>query len=216
MIRFCILLMCLCVCLAGCQTKPEEKIYQILEDTVSKEKGFQNQQSPLAKLESEETAIFEQIMDLGTKDFKKVVKLSDKALLNIKERKERMDKEQASMLLSQKEFLKMKSVMTELKDQKLKDEASLLYDLMGKRYATHEMLYKAYMTGLDADQKLYELLKQKDVSLNNLEAQINATNDSFSSVMKANKKFNNETKIYNEKKLEFYKHAGIEKNNHIK
>lgn len=199
--------------MAGCQSKPEEKIYKILEETVTKEKGFQSQQAPLAKLESEETHIFEQIMDLGLKDYQKVVKLSDKALKNIAERKERMGMEQASMLSSQKEFMKIKTMISELKDQNLKDEALLLYDLMEKRYETHEQLYNAYISGLAADQKLYELLKQKDVSLNNLEAQINATNESFSAVMKANKKFNTETKTYNDKKLEFYKHAGIEKKN---
>jgi len=209
MIRFCIISISLCILMAGCQSKPEEKIYQILEETVSKENVFQNQQSPLAKLESEETHLFEQIMGLGMKDYQKVVELSDKALLNIKERKERMDKEQDSMLSSQKEFIKMKSIISDLQDENLKGEASQLYTLMEKRYETHEKLYKAYMEGLDADQKLYELLKQKNVSINEIEAQIDSTNASFSSVMQANKQFNDETKIYNEKKLDFYKRAGI-------
>ncbi|WP_233269758.1 YkyA family protein [Heyndrickxia camelliae] len=212
MIRFCIICISLCILMAGCQSKPEEKIYQILEETVSKEKGFQSEQSPLAKLESEETHLFEQIMNLGMKDYQKVVKLSDRALLNISERKERMDKEQDSMLSSQKEFMKLKSIISDLQDENLKEEAFRLYSLMEKRYKTHEKLYNAYIKGLDADQKLYELLKQKTVSINDIEAQINSTNKLFSAVMEANKQFNDETKIYNEKKLDFYKHARIKNN----
>ncbi|WP_249310299.1 YkyA family protein [Bacillus sp. FJAT-49736] len=209
MFRLLFLCIGMCVLLAGCGAKPEEKIYQILEETVSKEKGFQSQQSPLTKLESEETHIFEQIMGLGMKDYEKVVKLSDKALLNIKERKERMDKEQESMLASKNVFLKMQSIMPDLKDPSLKKEANELFNLMEKRYETHQKLYTSYMSGLEADQKLYELFQKQNVPINDLESQINATNESFSKVMDANKEFNKDTKTYNEKKLDFYKHAGI-------
>jgi hypothetical protein len=209
-IRLIIICASICVVLAGCQSTPEEKIYHILEETVSKEKGFQSQQAPLADLESEETHIFEQMMDLGMKEYEKVVKLSDKALINIKDRKERMKKEQESMLSSQKEFMKIKTEMNEIKNKKLQQEAIELYNLMVNRYKSHEKLYSAYNAGLAADNKLYELLKKKNVQLNELEQQIQSTNKLFSEVMKANKDFNKETKNYNENKLKFYKDAGIE------
>nr|WP_259545852.1 YkyA family protein [Heyndrickxia oleronia] len=40
--------------LTGCKVVPEEKIYDIMEQTVVKEKDFEKQQKPLTELESKE------------------------------------------------------------------------------------------------------------------------------------------------------------------
>ncbi|KYD04411.1 YkyA family protein [Heyndrickxia sporothermodurans] len=195
--------------LAGCQESPEEKIYRILEKTVSKEKEFNKQQKPLKELESQEKKIFDKIINLGMNDMDKIVKLSDSALENLAKRQERMDVEQESILSSKKEFSKMKPQINKIEAKKVKTEAIKLYHLMQERYKAHDQLYTAYNQGIDTNNKLYKMLKTENLSMDDLEKQIALTNQAYSEVLKMNKLFNDRTKEFNESKMEFYQDAHI-------
>ncbi|MGE8206743.1 YkyA family protein [Heyndrickxia sp. NPDC080065] len=195
--------------LAGCQTTPEEKIYHILEQTVAKEKEFDEQQKPLMDLEASEKELFDKIIDLGMKEMDKVTELSNSALKNLEQRREKMMIEQDSILSSKKEFSKIEDTIKEIKTEKIKIEAEQLYQLMEKRYDTHDRLYKAYIRGIDENVKLYQLLKKDELPIEDLENQIDVTNKAYSEVLKMNKLFNECTKEFNDSKLKFYKDANI-------
>nr|WP_272893654.1 YkyA family protein [Heyndrickxia oleronia] len=195
--------------LTGCKVVPEEKIYDIMEQTVLKEKDFEKQQKPLTELESKEKIIFEEIMDLGMKDMEQMTKLANSALDNLKERKEKMELEQQSMNASKKEFSKIEDPIEKIESEQLKKEAQDLYQLMEKRYAFHDRLYEAYNKGIETNIKLYELLMKKDVSMDDLENQIEITNKAYSEVLKMNEQFNEQTKKFNDEKKKFYKLAKI-------
>ena len=195
--------------LTGCKVVPEEKIYYIMEQTVVKEKDFEKQQKPLTELESKEKKIFEEIMDLGMKDMEQMTKLANLALDNLKERKEKMELEQKSMIASKKEFSKIEDPIEKIESKQLKKEAQDLFQLMEKRYAFHDRLYEAYNKGIETNIQLYKLLMKKDVSMDDLENQIEITNKAYSEVLKMNEQFNEQTKKFNNEKKKFYKLAKI-------
>ena len=200
--------------LAGCvgQKTPVEKMYDVLENVVSKEKVFEEQQDPLVTLEKKEKEIYDQIIELGMKEYDQIVKLSDEAILLTDQRKNHMEKETKSLKESEREFKKTADLKDELDDPELTKIANELYDTMMQRYEAHDWLYKEYSNALKYDKELYVMFKNKNLSLEDLEAQVNKLNDTYKQVYDANKKFNKLTELYNDKKLSFYKKAGLKSN----
>jgi hypothetical protein len=209
--RFFISVIAVIFIISGCQAEetPEEKMYDVLEKVVDKEKVFEEQQDPLVKLEEEEKVLYDQIIKLGMKEYAQIVKLSDKALTLTEKRKTLMEKETNSIKDSEKEFKKVAVIKDDLDNQELKKLANDLYDTMTKRYEAHEVLYKEYTEALKNDKELYEMFKNKDLPLQDLEAKVVQLNDNYKKVFEANENFNQLTEQYNDKKLAFYKKAGL-------
>jgi len=209
--RFLISVIAVIFIITGCLAKetPEEKMYDVLEKVVDKEKVFEEQQDPLVKLEEEEKVLYDQIIKLGMKEYDQIVKLSDKALTLTEKRKTLMEKETNSIKDSEKEFKKVAVIKEDLDNQELKKLANDLYDTMTQRYEAHEVLYKEYTEALKNDKELYEMFKNKDLPLEDLEAKVVQLNDNYKKVFEANENFNNLTEQYNDKKLAFYKKAGL-------
>lgn len=201
--------------LTGCMDRqsPEEKMFSQLEKVVSIEKTFEDQQDPLVQLENEEKTIYEQIISLGMKEYDQIVKLSDEALKIAEKRKEHIDKEKQSIAESKKEFENVSSITEDLKDAELKKQAGDLQETMAKRYEIHEELYKNYTLGLEYDRELYKMLKDKELSFEKLEEQINKVNKVYETVLENNQSFNSQTEKYNKEKMAFYKKAGLKVEN---
>lgn len=198
----------LAVTVAACSS-PEETVFQVMEDAASQENAFEKQQKPMNKLESDEKALFDEIMELGMKEFDQIQKLADEALVNLDERRKLIDKEKEALEKSKEEFQKAKTELDKIKDGELKKEAQKLADLMDERYSAYDTLYSAYLTGLSEDKKIYELMKDEELSMEKLEKQIEASNNAYEKVQEANNTFNEKTEGFNEKKLEFYNKAGF-------
>lgn len=209
--RFIIPVIAVIFILSGCLAKetPEEKMYDVLEKVVSKEKVFEEQQEPLVKLEDEEKTLYDEIIKLGMKEYDQIVKLSDKALALIDKRKEHMEKETKSIRDSEKEFKKVAKIKDEIQDKELAQLANDLYSIMTQRYQAHEVLNKNYNEALKNDKELYEMFKNKDVPLEDLESKVTQLNDNYKKVFEANENFNKLTEQYNDKKVAFYKKAGL-------
>lgn len=198
--------------LAGCLDRqtPEEKMFTELEKVVTIEKVFEDQQDPLVQLETQEKEIYEQIISLGMKEYDQIVKLSDEALKIADKRKEHIDKENQSIEESKKEFENVAPIAKEIEEASLKKQAEKLQATMAARYEVHNELYKNYTQGLKYDKELYGMLKDKDLSFDKLEEQINKVNAVYETVLKNNQLFNDKTEQYNNEKMAFYKKAGIE------
>jgi translation elongation factor EF-1beta len=198
--------------LAGCLDKqsPEEKMFEALEKVVSIEKGFEDQQDPLVELEKKEKEIYEQIISLGMKEYDQIVKLADEALAIADKRAEHIDKEKESIDESEKEFGNVDKIIDEIDDSNLKKQATELQATMKERYGIHDKLYENYKQGLQYDKELYEMLKDKELSFEKLEEQINKVNEVYEIVLNNNQEFNEKTDQYNQEKMDFYKKAGIE------
>lgn len=197
--------------LSGCAEKKTtiEKMYDVLENVVDKEKVFEQQQEPLVTLEKQEKDVYDQIIKQGMKEYDQIVKLSDEALALADKRKDRLEKETTSLKESEQEFSKVADLKGQLEDPALKELANDLYIIMMKRYEAHRELYKQYSLALQYDKELYQMFKNKNLPLEDLEAQINKLNESYKKVYAANDQFNKYTEQYNEKKLTFYKKAGL-------
>ncbi|PLS06395.1 YkyA family protein [Neobacillus cucumis] len=197
--------------LSGCTEKktPVDKMYTVLEKVAAKEKVFEEQQEPLVNLEKQEKEVYDQIIKQGMKEYDQILKLSDEALGLADQRKEHLDKETASIKESEQEFAKVADLKGKLEDPALKKKANDLYGIMMKRYEAHRELYKQYSKALQYDKELYQMFKNKNLPLEELENQINKLNEVYKKVYASNEQFNQYTVQYNEKKLSFYKKAGI-------
>lgn len=186
-----------------------DKIYDVLEGVVSVEKSFESQQEPLMELEKKEQKLYNQIIELGMKNYDQINNLADEALKIVNERQIHMDNETESLKKSKQEFVKMKTLKKDLDDPKVKKLADDLYDIMQKRYAAHDVLYMEYSNGLKYDKELYFMFKKKDVPLETLEAKVNKVNSTYEKILRANEDFNKYTNEYNSKKLALYQKAGF-------
>lgn len=199
------------VFLTACFNKTnEEKMYETLEKVVSLEKTFAAQQDPLVKIEKQEKELYEKIMNLGMKEYDEIVKLSDQALSLLEKRTELIDKEHESIEASKKEFKKLSQPIKKLEDDQLKKLAKKLYDTMIDRYQSYDELYLHYMDSIELDRQLYEMFKDEQLTLEQLEEHVTAINKAYTKILDANKKFNEETDKYNKIKRSFYKESGIE------
>jgi len=200
--------------LTGClgQKSPEERMYEIMENAVKAEKGFEDQQNPLVELETKENELFDKITSLGMKEKEQINKLSDEALSMADKRNEHIDKEKKSIQESREKFKDADSVMKKIKDPELKEKAEFLYKTMNDRYAAHDTLYNEYTKAIEGDKDLYKALKSGDINLDDLEKKVENINQHYSKVLEANEKFNKLTETYNKEKLAFYKLAGLDGN----
>lgn len=193
------------------QETPVEKIYTVLEKVASIETGFEEVQDPLVKVEKKEKETYDKITGLGVQQYDERVALSNDAQTMVSERKRYMEKETKSLQESEKKFKKIAALKVEIDDKQLKKQANELYVLMINRYKAHDVLTKEYLNGTTYDQQLYEMFKDKNVSIDKLGAQVEKVNTTYKKIYAANDHFNKLTEKYNDKKLLFYKKAGLVK-----
>jgi hypothetical protein len=201
--------------LTGCVSKEKttERMYQALENVVTEEKVFEEQQEPLIKLEKQEKEIYNKIMALGMKRYDEIVKLSDEALSIIDKRRKHLQKEIDSINASKAEFKQAEEIQKDIDDTEQKKTAAELLKIMKSRYKVHSQLTKEYTSALDSDKELYLMLKNKNTSYEELEDHIAKLNTIYQRVHDKNEEFNELTAKYNEKKLEFYQEAGLKLEN---
>jgi hypothetical protein len=199
------------IILSGClnQKTTAEKMYEVMEKVVLEETTFEDQQSPLVQAEKEEKQIYDQIISLGMKEYEQIVKLADEALLLVEKRKALMATETESIEKSEVEFKKLLPYIDKLEDTTLKKDAKKLYEVMIQRYRLHEKLNQTYLDATKLDTELYQMFKRKDLSMEDLETQINQINIKYEKIFEINKQFNQNTEEYNDLKLEFYQKAGF-------
>lgn len=210
---FILIVFMLTVGLIGCSDKPNdptEKMYTILENVVSKEKPFENQQDPLVALEKKEKNLYNQILKLGMKEYGQIVKLADEALASTEKRRELFETETASLKESENEFRKVADLKEDFDNPELGQLADELYQIMENRYRAHDELYRQYTKAINHDKELYGMFKNKDIPLEDLQNQVEKVNDAYQKVYTENEKFNKYTEQYNDKKLLFYKKAGLD------
>jgi hypothetical protein len=211
--RFLLSLVILCnlFLISGClnQKTTPEKMYEVMEKVVNAENTFEEQQDPLVLAEKKEKELYDQIISLGMKEFDQIVKLADEALLLVEERKKLMELETKSIVKSQEQFEELLPYIKKLDDPAMKKDAKNLYNVMMERYNLHNELEESYSKALQYDQELYQLFKNKDLTLIQIEDQINKINKIYEDVYKLNEKFNEQTQKYNDLKLQFYEKAGF-------
>jgi hypothetical protein len=189
---------------------PEERIYVHLEQAVELEAEFENQQEQMVSLEQKEKELYDQIIALGLKELDKIKQLSTEAASVVEQRQVGLDKEYESILQSKAEFDQTFEIVKEIENEELKNEANALLELMSERYSVYEELYTAYSSAINLDKELYTMFQNKDLTLEQLEQQIEKINKSYEQVISLNETFNTLTNDYNNQKKLFYESSGLE------
>nr|WP_285890175.1 YkyA family protein [Halalkalibacter oceani] len=196
--------------LSGCGEEPAETVYQHLEAAVELEQPFEEQQEPLQAAELKENELFEQIIALGVNDMEEISELADEALASIASRLAMIETEKESIERSYAEFELIKPAEDEVEDEQLRSLLAELIAAMDKRYEHYQKLYEAYVTAAKEDEALFTMLKQEELTMEELQAQIDTVNASYEVVSKEKEQFNQYTDEYNEKKRLFYETAELE------
>ncbi|MFZ3579632.1 YkyA family protein [Virgibacillus sp. DJP39] len=197
--------------LSGCNgSSPSKEIYSHLEKAVSLEESFEKQQKEIVELEKKEQELYSKIVDLSMDEFDKIKSISKEAIDVIEKRKNKIVIEKESIEAAKEEFLKVKELITELEDEKAKNKANAMYDIMVDRYDAYQELNKAYVSSLTLEKELYTLLQKEDLDQEVLTTHIKKINESYQKVLAANKVFNEHTEKYNQLKKEFYEAAEID------
>ncbi|WP_409253547.1 YkyA family protein [Bacillus sp. SCS-153A] len=197
--------------LSGCMggTTPQEMVYNTLEDTVKKEEALKETQEPLTKLEEEEQKLFDQAIGLSMKEIDQIREISDQALENISKRETLIEEEAAAMEAAEEAFQAAESSIAEIEDDSLKKEAEELASIMNERFKAHASMVDSYLKSLESDRELYEMLKKEDLTMEELQAQIEKINANYQTTMEFNQTYNQLTEKVNASKLSFYEKAEI-------
>jgi chromosome segregation ATPase len=202
------------VLLTGCMggSTPQEMVYTTLEDTVKKEEKLKETQQPLTKLEEEEQKLFDQAIGLSMKEIDEIRNIADQALENISERETLIKEEVSAMEEAEEAFQAAESNIEEIEDGKLKKEAEKLASLMNDRFEAHAAMADSYLKSLTSDRELYEMLKKEDLTMEELQGQIEKINENYKSTMEHNQTYNQLTEEVNNSKISFYENAEIDVN----
>jgi chromosome segregation ATPase len=199
--------------LTGCVGQdPLDSLHDSLEKVADLEKPFQEEQKTLEELEKKEHALYNDVIKLNMDDYKKIVSLSNEALENVNKREEHLRLENESIEKSESEFEEAKKSAETIKDRHIKKKAETAADHMEKRYAAYSSMSEEYEKAIKLDKKLYKLLKDKDLTLDKLEQQIEKANASYKKVLKQSGEFDVQTEKYNKAREDLYDAAGY----HIK
>lgn len=198
--------------LSGCGEKTVETIYAHLEKAVVLEEMFKEQQKPLLEAEEQEHKIYEQIISLGMNEFNEIVKLSQEAGSLVDKRADLIEKEKESIEAGYIEFQKIADLIAKLEDEQLINAANEMKEKMEQRYQAYQSLYKNYKTALQLDKELYEMLQKKDLTIDQLQEQIDKINEAYEKVIADKDEFNQFTEEYNELKKSFYEKAKLNVN----
>lgn len=188
----------------------ENKIYDHLEKTYDLEVEFEKRQEKLLVLEKEGQELYVEIVDLGMKDMEEVKEKSQQAIDIIDQQVEEVKKEKESMDASEEEFEKTKKYLDKLGDDNGKSSAEEMYEVMMDRYGEYKKLYKTYITSMELETTLYEMLPNEEVTEEDVTRQIAAINESYQEMLDASDAFNEKTNKYNTLKTDFYKEASID------
>ncbi|MDL2027909.1 YkyA family protein [Bacillus subtilis] len=195
--------------LTGCMGQdPVDSLHHSLEKAAESEKPFQEEQKTLKELEAKENQLYDSVMKLNMDDYKKIVALSDKALENVSKREEHLKLENDSMKKSETEFEEAKTSAEHIKEKDIKEKADAAANHMEKRYTSYGTMYKEYKKALELNKKLYMQLKDKDLTRDDLDQQIDKVNASYEKILKYSGEFNEQTEKYNKAREDLYDAAG--------
>lgn len=195
--------------ITGCMGQdPVDSLHHSLEKAAESEKPFQEEQKTLEDLEAKENQLYDDVMKLNMDDYKNIVALSNEALENVNKREEHLKIENDSMKKSESEFEEAKTSAEHITDKNIKEKADAAASHMEKRYTSYGSMYKEYKKALQFNKKLYKQLKDKDLTRDDLDQQIDKVNASYEKVLKYSGEFNKQTEKYNKAREDLYDAAG--------
>ncbi|HHY22191.1 MAG TPA: hypothetical protein GX525_10035 [Bacilli bacterium] len=204
-----IALFAMLIMLTACGTSPEKAMYEHMEKAVILEEVFAANQQPLVDAEKKEFALFEDIISLGISEKEEIKALSDEALSIVNLRKSLIEQENESIEAGYIQFQKVALEIPKLKNKEAKELVEDVMEAMNRRYDTYQQLKVAYEHSITLDKKLYEMFQEDEVTIAELQAQIDEINEMYLKVKELKEQFNDETKTFNDLKKAFYQSTNL-------
>src|SRR5699024_3832100 len=158
--------------ISACGKSTEEKIYEHLEEAVTLEEEFEKVQTEITELEKKERELYSTIIELGPDELDKIKETSKQAIETIEKRSNKMESEQESIHASQDEFEKIDKLIEKLEDEKTKNQARKMYEVMKQRNKHYDQLHKEYIKSLKLEKELYQMLQKEELEQEDLTAHI--------------------------------------------
>ncbi|GAF63910.1 hypothetical protein BTS2_0802 [Bacillus sp. TS-2] len=200
----------LMILLVGCSQNTAEDVFNHLEKAVELEQPFEEQQAVLVEAEEKEHQIYEEAIALGLDEFEQIIVLSDEALSSIDQREEAVSLEKESIESSYEEFKQVELLQEEFDDEELLSLFNGFSNEMESRYESYQQLFENYTHSIQLDRELFQLLKEEDLELIDLQTKIDEVNDSYQKVNELKEQFNDFTTQYNQSKQAFYEAANLD------
>ncbi|WP_026700073.1 YkyA family protein [Salibacterium aidingense] len=194
--------------LTACGESASDKAYTHLEKAVELEEGFEAQQEPIMNLEEQEQQLYEDMLSLGTEEMDEIEKLAEKAKDLAEERKGKLEKEKESIEAAYEEYKTAEEEMSRVEGAE--SEAESLQEAMNNRYNAYQSLYESYQEAITQDISLYEAFTNEDLTIEELQNQIDQVNEQYSKVIENRDTFNEYTDEYNKAKENFYEASELE------
>ncbi|WP_181186241.1 YkyA family protein [Alkalicoccus urumqiensis] len=193
--------------LAGCSGEnAAQNVFDEWEEAVAAEQDAEEVQQPLSEQETQETELYNEMLEIS--EVEDIAPLSEEAVSSAEERRSLMDQEREIIQSSYEQFQEAEDAVAEL-DEELQSSAESVQNAMDERFSAYETLYEQYIASIDEDQRLYQMVADEEVEVEELQAQHEAVNASYDEVENANETFNEATETFNQEKLSFYEEAEL-------
>ncbi|WP_158282214.1 YkyA family protein [Salipaludibacillus keqinensis] len=187
--------------------QPAEEMYEHLEESVQIEQEIEAKQEPLTSAEENEVALYEEMLTLSSVE--EIEPLADEAIESAEQRRELMDEEKELIEESFSIFQEAEQHVEDIEEEEERQAAENLVNTMNERYEVYQELHEAYMTSIDQDIQLYEMAKDEEVEVEQLQEQHDSVNELYNEITELNQQFNELTNQYNDAKMEFYEAAEL-------
>ncbi|WP_416151099.1 YkyA family protein [Salipaludibacillus sp. HK11] len=187
--------------------QPAELMYDHLEESVQIENEIEGKQDPLTNAEQEEVNLYEEMLTLSSVE--EIEPLADQAIESADTRRELMEEEKELIEESYLIFQEAEQYVDDIDDEDVLQAANSVVETMNERYDVYMQLHEAYTHSIDLDILLYEMAKDEEVEVDELQEQHDTVNEAYSEISQLNDQFNQLTNDYNDAKVNFYETAEL-------
>ncbi|SDY78502.1 Putative cell-wall binding lipoprotein [Evansella caseinilytica] len=204
-----IILSVICFMLIACSDdNPAESMYGHLEEAVQIEKAVEGKQTPLADAENDEYDLYEEMLSLS--DLEEIESLSKQAIESAEKRRTLVQEEKAIIDEAYEQFLLSVPFIEAFEEEAIQSQAEEMVEVMKDRYETYQELYSEYVATIDLDVRLYTLVYQEDLTIDQLQEQHDLVNEAYQRINDLNQRFNEYTSSFNDAKRSFYDVADLD------
>lgn len=186
---------------------PAEVIYEHLEESAQAETEMADLQESLTAAETNEVEWYSEMLTISSVE--EIIPLADQAIESANDRRSLIENEKTLMEASLTAFQKTEPYTDDIDEENAKVHVDNLMKAMNDRYNIYLDLNEKYSQSIEEDILLYEMIKDEEVELEDLQGQHEAVNESYKLISQLHDQFNQLTNDYNDAKLAFYEAAGV-------
>lgn len=206
--RFVLILIFLSVitCLTGCQPdrKQAMKIYEKLNESVTFEKKFTDNQKELDEYRQKIQQVYNELVSFHIDDTEKIKQKLEEANSYTKNQQKFLKDTEKNFQKAYEEVVNMEGDIKEIKDKDQKKQATKMLTLMKNRKKTIHSFFENYQDQLEVQATFYKQLKNGKFRFDKLDQQINMINEYDQKMEDIAHQFNQQTDQYYQVENKYY------------